>query len=179
MRGVSIGEGTLLPPIRVTFPHQLSIGQRWTIESNCFFRHSGWDKEGPSITIGDRVFLGVDCHFLIESRISIGSDCNIAEGCCFIDFDHSIEDYDRPLAENPLIIAPIVVEDDVWLGAGVKVLKGVTIGRGAVVGAGAVVTKGIPAGQIWAGVPAKHIGERGRSLPFELSGSSQEIIVFE
>jgi acetyltransferase-like isoleucine patch superfamily enzyme len=52
---------------------------------------------------------------------------------------------------------PTVLEDNVWLGAGVIVLKGVRIGRGAVVGAGAVVTRDVPAGSVVAGVPARMI----------------------
>jgi acetyltransferase-like isoleucine patch superfamily enzyme len=54
----------------------------------------------------------------------------------------------------------VVLEDDVWLGAGVTVMPGVTIHTGAVIGAGSVVTKDVSAYEIWAGVPAKKIGER-------------------
>jgi acetyltransferase-like isoleucine patch superfamily enzyme len=55
---------------------------------------------------------------------------------------------------------PVILEDGVWMGAGVIVLKGVTIGRDAVIGAGAVVTKNVIAGTIVAGVPAREIGSR-------------------
>lgn len=51
--------------------------------------------------------------------------------------------------------APVVIEDDVWCGANVTILKGVTIGRGSVVAAGAVVTKSFPPYSIIGGVPAK------------------------
>jgi maltose O-acetyltransferase len=54
--------------------------------------------------------------------------------------------------------APIVIEDDAWIGFNSTILKGVTIGRGAVVGAATVVTKDIPAYAIVAGNPAKIIG---------------------
>jgi acetyltransferase-like isoleucine patch superfamily enzyme len=57
---------------------------------------------------------------------------------------------------------PVIIEDDVWLGAGVIVLPGVSIGRSAVIGAGAVVTKDVPANAIYAGVPANNIGDRSR-----------------
>ena len=55
---------------------------------------------------------------------------------------------------------PVVIEDDVWLGAGVIVLPGVHLGRGCVIGAGAVVTGDVPAGEVFAGVPATRIASR-------------------
>jgi acetyltransferase-like isoleucine patch superfamily enzyme len=59
------------------------------------------------------------------------------------------------------IMAPVVIKDDVWIGAHVCIPGGVTIGRGAVVAAGAVVTKDVEDNMIVAGVPAKSIGKRG------------------
>ena len=56
--------------------------------------------------------------------------------------------------------APVVIEDDVWCGANVTILKGVTIGRGSVVAAGAIVTKSFPPYSIIGGVPAKLIKMR-------------------
>ena len=54
---------------------------------------------------------------------------------------------------------PVVIEDGVWTGANVIILKGVTIGQRAIIGAGSVVTKNVPAGEIWAGNPARKIGD--------------------
>jgi galactoside O-acetyltransferase len=56
--------------------------------------------------------------------------------------------------------APVVIEDDVWLGANAVVLPGIRIGKGAIVGAGAVVTHDVEAMSIVAGVPARPIGKR-------------------
>lgn len=58
--------------------------------------------------------------------------------------------------------ARVYLEDNVWLGANVVVLTGVTIGAGAVVAAGAVLTKPVPPFEIWGGVPARKIGDRGK-----------------
>lgn len=58
----------------------------------------------------------------------------------------------------------IVIEDDCWLGTGVKILDGVTIGKGSVIGAGAVVTKNIPSYSVAVGVPAKVISKRDSNL---------------
>lgn len=65
---------------------------------------------------------------------------------------------DKPLYER--FINPCVIGNDVWLGAGVHILRGVTVGDGAVIGAGAVVTHDVDPYSIVAGVPAKKIGQR-------------------
>ena len=83
----------------------------------------------------------------------IGPHCYITDG------DHGMK-MDIPVGKQSMTTAPVILEEGVWLGAGVKVLKGVTIGRHAVVGAGALVTKSIPEGAIAVGVPAKVIGCR-------------------
>lgn len=94
-----------------------------------------------------------------EKKISIGDNTLIASGSQFIDHDHGID-------KNQLMRfqygpeAEINIEEDVWIGANVIVLKGVSIGKGAVIAAGAVVNKSIPSYEIWGGVPAKKIGER-------------------
>ena len=66
-------------------------------------------------------------------------------------------DSKEKLPEND---APVIIEDDVWTGANVTILKGVTIGRGSVIAAGAVVTKSFPHYSIIGGVPAKLIKMR-------------------
>jgi acetyltransferase-like isoleucine patch superfamily enzyme len=91
--------------------------------------------------------------------VLIGNNCLIASGCKFIDHDHNISG----TGAFPKIAGAekqIIIQNHVWIGANVIVLKGVTIGEGAVLAAGAVVTKTIPANEIWAGVPAKKVGQR-------------------
>ena len=159
--GMQIGEGTLLPSTRVTWPHQVSLGTGCTLEHDIYFKYDGIWAPGPSIIVRERVFIGFGCEFNVRRRVEIGSDCLIASGCKFIDHDHGTLRGGVPMREQTDgAEAEIVLEDDVWLGVNVIVLKGVRIGRGAIVAASAVVTTDVPSHEIWGGIPARKIGER-------------------
>ena len=159
--GMQIGIGTLLPKVRVTWPHQVSLGRGCVLEHDLYFKFDGVWAPGPTIVIRDRVFLGFGCEFNIRRGLEIGDDCLIASGCKFVDHDHGTASRDTPMrVQTTGAEAAIRLEQDVWLGANVVVLKGVRIGRGAIVAAGAVVTKEVPSHEIWGGVPARKIGER-------------------
>jgi acetyltransferase-like isoleucine patch superfamily enzyme len=159
LAGMRIGKYTYLPRIYITWPHQVSIGQFCKLEKGITFKFDGIHSEGPSIIIGDNVFIGSFCEFNINCNIFVGSNVGIASGCRFIDHDHGVKK-EILIGLQPSVKAPITISDDVWLGCNVVVLKGVSIGRGAVVAAGSVVTKSIPDYEIWAGVPARCIKER-------------------
>jgi acetyltransferase-like isoleucine patch superfamily enzyme len=73
---------------------------------------------------------------------------------------HGYKSKEQAVQDQGYDHAPVVLEDDAWLGTHVVVLPGVTIGKGAVIGSNAVVTKNIPAYQVAAGVPAKIVKER-------------------
>jgi acetyltransferase-like isoleucine patch superfamily enzyme len=161
MLGLRVGAGTRLPKIYVTWPHQVSLGAHCTVEQGAYFKYDGIWAPGPRLVIGDHVFVGAGCEFNFKRGITIGSHCLIASGCYFIDHDHQSARRDVPMgtqSDGPE--APVTLENDVWIGANVVLLKGVTIGRGAIVAAGAVVRHSIPPYEIWGGVPAKKIGER-------------------
>ena len=118
-----------------------------------------------SICIGADVGIsgGVICAAMsvrIGDRCLLGADVQITD----TDF-HALAPANRRFEKRPEMIAsaPVVIEDNVFLGAGVRVLKGVRIGRNSVVGAGSVVTRDIPSDVIAAGVPARVI----RQLPNE------------
>jgi tetrahydrodipicolinate N-succinyltransferase len=97
----------------------------------------------------------IDAH----EHVEVGRNCMIGPGCYLTDGDHGTQP-DVVIARQAMKTAPLVLEDDVWLGAGVIVLGGVRIGRGAVVGAGAVVTRDVPSAMKVVGVPARAIGAR-------------------
>ena len=161
LQGMQIAAGTLLPKARVTWPHQVSLGANCTLEHDIYFKYDGIWAPGPSIVLRDRVFVGFGCEFNVRRRLDIGSDCLIASGCKFIDHDHGTARRDIPMREQADgAEAGIVLEEDVWLGVNVVVLKGVRVGRGAIVAAGAVVTRDVAPYEIWGGVPARKLAER-------------------
>lgn len=97
----------------------------------------------------------IDAH----QRVEIGRNCMIGPQCYLTDGNHGTAP-GMTISSQPMNAKPVILEDDVWLGAGVIVLPGVRIGRGAIIGAGAVVTKDVPAGSVYVGVPAREIGWR-------------------
>ena len=157
--GMKIGSGTIIGSFKATWPNTIAIGADCVLEKRIYFKCDRPYYHGISITIGNNVFIGMNCEFNIKSKIEIGSYSLIASGCKFVDHDHGVKkEIFMGLQEGSVI--PIHIGKDVWLGYNVVVLKGVIIGEGAVVAAGSVVTKNIPPYEIWGGVPAKKMGER-------------------
>ena len=102
-------------------------------------------------------FSGVSIY--CASSITIGKNVNVGGNVFIWDTDFHPLDYQarREHRTSEIISKSVVIEDDVFIGGNSTVLKGVKIGEKSIVGAGSVVTKCIPAGQIWAGNPAKFI----------------------
>ena len=131
-----------------------------------------------SIEIGDDVFIGSGALFhASESRITIGSKVMFGPGVAILGGDHNVSQIGRfmfdvkdKLPGNDL---PVVIEDDVWIGARAIILKGVTVGTGSVIAAGSVVTKSVPAYSIAAGVPARVV--KPRFTPDELAQHLERI----
>jgi len=111
-----------------------------------------------NIIIGDDFYMNVGCHLLGE--ISIGSHVMIGSQVVIWGRDHGIMNNNTPMKQQPHKSSPIIIEDDVWIGAHVTILKGVKLGKGSVIGAGSVVTKDVPEYAIFAGNPAKLIKYR-------------------
>ena len=155
-RGAEISWSTRMPRVLTTWPHQIRIGERCVLQPDIFFNYDCHWMPGPSIRIGNDVFVGRGVEFNISGGLDVGNDALIAAGCVFVDHDHGT-DPNLPMNVQPNKVKPITVGPNAWLGANCVVLKGVTIGPGAIVGAGSVVTKSIPAGEIWAGAPARRL----------------------
>jgi len=108
------------------------------------------------ISLGKDCFLNTELRFgCPEAVVSIGDRVSIGPRVCFETVSHGIEF--KQGSGRGSFSQPIIVEDEVWIGACAVILQGVTIGRGAVVCAGAVVTKSVPEYKVVGGVPAKVI----------------------
>lgn len=112
------------------------------------------------LQIGDETFIGRGTFIHAGGGVQIGANVLIGPYVKIWSADHCFADRSKPINEQGHEFAPIVIDDDVWLGVDCIILKGVTIGRGAVVGAGSVVTKDIPPYAVVVGVPAQVIGSR-------------------
>lgn len=112
--------------------------------------------------------INYNCVILDTSPVHIGANAFIAPGVCLACAGHALIPEDR--AKGIGTSKPIVIEDNVWIGANATVCGGVTIGTGSVIGAGSVVTKDIPPNVVAAGVPCKvirPITEADKMTPIE------------
>jgi acetyltransferase-like isoleucine patch superfamily enzyme len=112
---------------------------------------------GLGIEFGDRVFVNQGCFFLDFGGITIGDRVMIGPAVTLSTAGHPVEPAER---YDFITHAPIVIESNVWIGAGATITPGVTIGDGSVVGAGAVVASDVPALTVVTGssfVQRKHL----------------------
>lgn len=109
-----------------------------------------------ALTLEDGVAVGWFAELDARGGITIGHDTNISSHVKLITGSHDIDDPDYTAD-----FRPIKIGSRCWIGTDAMVLQGVTVGDGAVVAAGAVVTKDIPPYEVWGGVPAKKIRDRG------------------
>jgi len=136
----------------------LYLAKGATLEVEAFDVYAGSRinvNAGAKLSLGSG-YMNHDCVIDCFDSISIGHHVVISERVVLRDSDnHVIKDVKGMELEKPIVTAPIVIGDHVWIGMNVIVLKGVTIGEGAVVAAGGVVNKDVPPHCLVAGVPAK------------------------
>lgn len=138
----------------------ISIGSRCSIGCYVSIYFPSNPETHGSLTVGNQSFIGRNTMLGLFDSITIGENVQIAPYCFIIAGNHRFDRRDIPISEQGHTVAPIAIEDDVWIGAHVTVLPGITIGEGAIIGASSVVNRDIPAYQIWAGVPARYIKDR-------------------
>jgi acetyltransferase-like isoleucine patch superfamily enzyme len=121
------------------------------------------------VSIGAKTVMGQECTVSAYQHISIGRECVIADRVMLIDFDHGMVEVERPIRLQGIYKRDVRVGNNVWIGYGACVLRGVTVGDNAVIGTNAVVTEDVPANAVVGGVPARIIRMRDepRSMRWE------------
>lgn len=172
--GVAWGEGFYCETAQIfrhfksEKPHAVTLGDHVSCYAGCSFAIG---KNG-TCSVGDYTLLN-GALIMAEERVEIGSYCLISWNVGIADSDfHPIDPAQRKLDSlalapygkdrppRPVIrTAPVRIADNVWIGMGALILKGVTIGENSVIAAGAIVTKSVPANVIVAGNPAVIVKE--------------------
>lgn len=113
---------------------------------------------GKYVSLGDNSGIGVNA--LISNDVTIGKNVMMGPECMIFTSNHVFEDRNIPMCQQGFTKPrPVIIEDDVWIGARVTILPGVRIGKGSVIGAGSVVTKDVSSYTIVGGNPA-HVLKR-------------------
>lgn len=169
--------GSSIRVLKYKLNPNIQIGKNATIERNVTISTSG----GGKIVIGDNCVLYQHCFLLTwggdirignnfslnafstiygQGGLSIGDYVMIAGNTTIIPANHGFDRIDIPMRSQQQVKKGITIEDDVWIGSGVRVLDGVTLRKGSVIGAGAVVTKSTEPYSINTGVPCRKIKDR-------------------
>lgn len=180
------GAAAIESRVRLRFAEHIKLGHGSYLDEGVYLHAC---PQGIEIGAGTIVMHGAVLHVynfrnMPQSRIKIGKDSLIGEYSVIrgqggvqigdrvytspftqiIAVNHVFDDPNRPFVEQGITAEGIVIEDDVWLGAGAIITDGVRVGKGAVVAAGAVVTKDVPPHTVVGGVPAKPIKSIDGSL---------------
>jgi acetyltransferase-like isoleucine patch superfamily enzyme len=112
------------------------------------------------VRLADGVYFSRGCVVSVHSGLSVGPNTGFAEWVSIHDNDHDLAGDSRSFLASGFVESPIVIGENVWVGAKATILKGARIGDNSVIGAHAVVTGEIPANVVAAGIPAKVIRAR-------------------
>ncbi|RPJ28901.1 MAG: acyltransferase [Chloroflexi bacterium] len=152
--GVYLDEGVYLHAC----PKGIEIGPRTIVMHGAVLHvYNFRDMPHSRIRIGSDSLIGEYSVIRGQGGVQIGDRVYTSPFTQIIAVNHVFDDPDRPFVEQGITAEGIVIEDDVWLGAGAIITDGVRVGKGAVVAAGAVVTKDVPPHTVVGGVPAKRI----------------------
>ncbi len=144
---ITVGHGTHIRGQLLTFGH----GGRISMGDYCYVGDGSKLWSAERITIGDRVLIGHNSSIFDCDTHPLNA---VERHRQFVEIITKGHPYELDLREQP-----VTIEDDVWIGCNVVVLKGITIGRGAIVGAGSIVTHDVPPLVLVAGNPARVVRE--------------------
>ncbi|MBX3448172.1 MAG: acyltransferase [Planctomycetaceae bacterium] len=152
-------------------PTVIGIGLRYVLVArlarhcgDCVAIHEGVYLRGLSgLSLGSHISIHPLCYLDACGGVTIGDEVSIAHATSILSTNHDHTQHELTIREAPVLVDPVVIGSDVWIGCGVRVLAGVTIGDRTVVGAGAVVTRSLPAGTVGVGVPARPLTSAARA----------------
>jgi acetyltransferase-like isoleucine patch superfamily enzyme len=130
--------------------HRLTLKRKALIERSCTV--NTWHGD---VTLGAHASVGIGT--VVIGPVRIGEHTLCGQHCLITGESHQYADPSRPVGEQGFVTEPVVIEENVWIGANSVILPGVRIGRNSVIGAGSVVTKEIPPLCLAAGNPARVI----------------------
>ena len=157
-RGVKLKNSAVIyPSVSLSrFPKQIYIDDDVVIKESCLICAC---NNKSIISIGRNTSIGAYSVITSSEKIEIGSDCMLGPFIYIVDSNHGTS-REKKMNQQKNITKPVIVKNDVWIGAKSVILPGVTIGEGAVIGAGSIITKDVESYKIVAGNPAKIIKDR-------------------
>lgn len=154
----NLGSNSLIrKPLMVNGKKYIQVGNNVTIRSGARIECiSEWNgvKYKPQLVIGDNVTVEENLHIACAEKVIIRHDVTISFDVMIMDNEHTFKKNTK-IFDTPLKTSPVIIGEYTFIGAGVKILKGVKIGRNCVIGAGAVVTRDVFDGSIVTGIPAR------------------------
>lgn len=133
----------------------IKIGKHSLLDMGIYY------KSPDKLSIGNNSHINRKCMLDARGTVIIGNNVSIFHRVTICSAGH---DYNSP--DFTYTTSPIIIEDNVWIGLNAIILQGVKIKEGAVIAAGSIVTKDVDAYSIYAGIPAKKIGERNRKINY-------------
>ena len=154
------GARLIRQPTRIRGYKNMKLGKGFTTGQYCRIEAGNSLHGGKTLVIADNVQINDRCHIAAISSVSIGENVLIASNVFITDHDHG--DFSKlALSMHPgdrdTVSSAVVIEENVWIGQNVVILKGVKVGKASIVAAGTVVTKNVPPYSLVAGVPGKVI----------------------
>lgn len=127
------------------------------IGQNSFIRAGSYIAFPKNLEMGQESKINDACRLYLFERLSIGNNVEIGPEFLVYTGEHHFSDPDKPLTKQGTHHAPVRIDDDVYMGARVTILKGVHVQSRTIIAAGSVVTNNLESGYIYGGVPAKKI----------------------
>ena len=157
---ITLGKGTYLDhgTYLHACPNGIQIGANTMVMHGAVLHvYNFRDLPNAGINLGRDCLIGEYSVIRGQGGVTVGDRVYTSPFTQIIAVNHVFDDPTKPFIDQGITAQGIVIEDDVWIGAGAVITDGVRIGNGAVVAAGAVVTKDVPPHTVVGGVPARHL----------------------